>query len=40
MKRAVFDGMVYLQAITNPKGPAFACFMLADPGSVRIVASE
>lgn len=37
--RAVFDCMVYLQAVTNERGPAFACFCLVDGGEVTLCVS-
>jgi|SRR5579884_1885476 len=37
--RAVFDCMVYLQAVLNESGPAFACFRLVDDGRVTLCAS-
>lgn len=36
---AVFDCMVYLQAVTNAAGPAFACFRLVDEGRLSLVVS-
>ena len=37
--RAVFDCMVYLQAVTNENGPGFACFRLVDEGTVALCVS-
>jgi putative PIN family toxin of toxin-antitoxin system len=37
--RAVFDAMVYLQAMVNDQGPAFACKRLVDEGKVILVVS-
>jgi putative PIN family toxin of toxin-antitoxin system len=37
--RAVFDCMVYLQAVTNENGPAFACFRRVDEGQVTLCVS-
>jgi putative PIN family toxin of toxin-antitoxin system len=37
--RAVFDCMIYLQAVTNENGPAFACFRLIDEGQVTLCIS-
>ena len=33
---AVFDCMVFLQAATNPRSPAFACLALAEGNRVRL----
>ena len=33
----VYDCMIYLQAVTNPKGPAGRCIALAFTGAVRLV---
>jgi uncharacterized protein len=38
--KAVFDAMCYLQAVTNPDGPAWAAMALSDSGRLKIVASE
>jgi putative PIN family toxin of toxin-antitoxin system len=38
--RAVFDCMLYLQAVTNETGPAFACFRLVEDGTVILCVSE
>jgi putative PIN family toxin of toxin-antitoxin system len=37
--RAVFDCMVYLQAVANESSPAFACFRLVDEGRVTLCVS-
>lgn len=37
--RAVFDCMVFLQAITNERGPAAACFDLVDENKLTLVVS-
>jgi len=37
--RAVFDCMVYLQAVANESSPAFACFRLVDDGRVTLCVS-
>jgi putative PIN family toxin of toxin-antitoxin system len=37
--RAVFDCMVYLQAVLNEDGPAFACFRLVDDDQVTLCVS-
>jgi len=37
--RAVFDCMVYLQAVTKESGPAFACFRAVDDGRVTLCVS-
>ena len=37
--RAVFDCMVYLQAVVNEQGPAFACFRRVDEGRVTLCIS-
>jgi uncharacterized protein len=38
--KAVFDAMCYLQAVTNPDGPAWAIMALSDSARLKIVASE
>jgi len=38
--KAVFDAVCYLQAVTNPNGPAWAALELSDAGRIRLVASE
>jgi uncharacterized protein len=38
--KAVFDTVSYLQAVTNPNGPAWAALELTDAGRIRLVASE
>ena len=38
--RAVFDCMVFLQAVLNENGPAFGCIRLVDDGQVAICISE
>jgi putative PIN family toxin of toxin-antitoxin system len=38
-ERAVFDCMVYLQAVINENSPAFACFRLVDDGHVTLCVS-
>jgi len=38
--KAVFDTVSYLQAVTNPNGPAWAALELTDVGRIRLVASE
>jgi putative PIN family toxin of toxin-antitoxin system len=37
--RAVFDCMVFLQAVTNERGPAFACLRLVEEGRLSLVIS-
>ncbi|HVC92496.1 MAG TPA: putative toxin-antitoxin system toxin component, PIN family [Pirellulales bacterium] len=37
--RAVFDCMIYLQAVANGVGPAFACFRSVDQGLVKLCVS-
>ena len=37
--RAVFDCMLFLQAVTNEAGPAFACFQLVDEGRLTLCLS-
>ena len=37
--RAVYDCMIYLQAVTNEAGPAFACFGLVDASQVTLYVS-
>jgi predicted nucleic acid-binding protein len=37
--RAVFDCVVYLQAVINESGPAFACFRLVDDSRVTVCVS-
>jgi putative PIN family toxin of toxin-antitoxin system len=37
--RAVFDCMLFLQAVTNPDGPAFACFRILDEGRLTLCLS-
>ncbi len=37
--RAVFDCMIYLQAVANESSPAFACFRLVDDGQVLLCVS-
>ena len=39
MTSAVFDCMIYLQAATNEKSPAFACLELAESNEVRLFIS-
>ena len=39
MTAAVFDCMVFLQAATNDRGPAFACLSLIEAGDVRLYVS-
>jgi putative PIN family toxin of toxin-antitoxin system len=36
MTAAVFDCMVFLQAATNDRGPAFACLALAEANEIRL----
>ncbi len=36
---AVFDCMLFLQAVANEKGPAFVCFRLVEEGKVRLFVS-
>ena len=36
MTAAVFDCMVFLQAATNDRGPAFACLSLVEAGHVAL----
>ena len=36
----VFDCMVFLQAVTNEMGPAFACFRLVDDGTLALHVSD
>ena len=38
--KAVFDAMCYLQAVTNPDGPAWAAMVLSDSGRLQIVVSD
>jgi predicted nucleic acid-binding protein len=38
--RAVFDCMVFLQAVLNENGPAFACFQLVDDDKVTLCVSD
>jgi putative PIN family toxin of toxin-antitoxin system len=35
----VFDCMVFLQAVTNARGPAFACFQLLEEGKFTLAVS-
>ena len=37
--KAVFDCMLYLQAVTNQRGVAFKCFQLAEEGLVELQVS-
>jgi predicted nucleic acid-binding protein len=37
--RAIFDCMVFLQAVTNERGPAFACLRLVEQGQISLVIS-
>ncbi|HUY33873.1 MAG TPA: putative toxin-antitoxin system toxin component, PIN family [Pirellulales bacterium] len=37
--RAVFDCMIYLQAVANEDGPAFACFRCVDQGLATLCVS-
>jgi putative PIN family toxin of toxin-antitoxin system len=37
--RAVFDCMVFLQAVTNKQGPAFACVSLVEQAKLELVVS-
>ena len=37
--RAVFDCMIFLQAVANERGPAFACLRLVDEGQFSLVIS-
>lgn len=39
MIAAVFDGMTFLQAATNRKGPAGACLALVEEGHVKLFVS-
>jgi len=39
MTGAVFDCMVFLQAATNDRGPAFACLSLVEAGHVALFLS-
>ena len=39
MTTAVFDCMVFLQAATNDRGPAYACLALVETGDVALVVS-
>ena len=39
MNAAVLDCMVYLQAATNDRGPAFACLALVETGEVTLYVS-
>lgn len=39
MITAVFDCMVFLQAATNDRGPAFACLALVETGDVALAVS-
>lgn len=39
MIAAVFDCMVFLQAATNPQGPAFACLEYVETNQVRLFLS-
>ncbi len=39
MTSAVFDCMVFLQAATNDRGPAFACLSLVESGQVALFVS-
>ena len=38
--RAVFDCMLFLQAVTHEAGPAFACFQLVDEGRLTLCLSR
>lgn len=40
MITAVFDCMVFLQAVTNDRSPAWACLELVESGNVRIFLSQ
>ena len=37
--RAVFDCMVFLQAVTNEQGPAFACVDLVEQEKLQLIVS-
>jgi len=37
--RVIFDAMVFLQALTNDQGPAFACQRLVDEGKLLLFVS-
>jgi putative PIN family toxin of toxin-antitoxin system len=39
-RRAVFDCVVFLQAVLNEAGPAFACFRAVDEGRLTLCVSQ
>ena len=38
--RAVFDCMIFVQAVTNESGPAFACFQYVEEGRLTLCLSH